>query len=326
SRCRQHVERDVREPLLEKAGSDNVTVLKAVLAEWTRWKQQMLIIRAIFFFLDRSYLLPSSKPTLSELTPQLFRELVFSYDSLKPKTVDGACDLVAEERLGNAKLDQGSFKQAVDMFHELQVYTASFEPQFLGATQQYVAEWSDEMIMDKSVPQYVAIAEAYIADEMARCEEFALDASTRRDLLALLEDHFVVRKETDLTEYEALAPLLDNGAMTDMTALYALLDRRRLGTKLKPAFVKWVDETGTGIVFGKEDDMVTDLLSLKRRLDLTWRTAFQRDALLGQALRETFESFMNKTKKGDATWGTDNTKVGEMIAKYVDQLLRGGAK
>ena len=35
---------------------------------------------------------------------------------------------------------------------------------------------------------------------------------------------------------------------------------------------------------------------------------------------------MNKTKKGDATWGTDNTKVGEMIAKYVDQLLRGGAK
>ncbi|KAK0933755.1 hypothetical protein LTR29_014688 [Friedmanniomyces endolithicus] len=326
SRCRQHVERDMREPLLEKAGSDNVTVLKAVLAEWTRWKQQMMIIRAIFFFLDRSYLLSSSKPTLSELTPQLFRELVFSHDLLKPNTVEGACDLVAEERLGNQKLDQGSFKQAVDMFHELQVYTASFEPQFLGTTQQYVAQWSDEIIVDKSVPQYVAMAEAYIADEMARCEEFALDASTRRDLLALLEDHFVVRKETDLTEYEALAPLLDNSAMTDMTALYALLERRRLGTKLKPAFVKWVDETGTGIVFGKEDDMVTDLLSLKRRLDLTWRTAFQRDALLGQALRETFESFMNKTKKGDATWGTDNTKVGEMIAKYVDQLLRGGAK
>ncbi|TKA79219.1 hypothetical protein B0A55_03961 [Friedmanniomyces simplex] len=326
SRCRQHVERDVRQPLLDKAGSDNVTVLKAVLTEWARWKQQMVIIHAIFFFLDRSYLLSSSKPTLSELTPQLFRELVFSYDSLKPKTVAGACDLVAAERTGKQKLDQNLFQQAVDMFHELQTYSASFEPQFLGTTQQYVAQWSDEMIVEKSVPEYVALAEDSIAAEMARCEEFALDASTRRDLLALLEDHFVVRKETDLTEYEALAPLLDNGAMTDMTALYALLDRRRLGNKLKPAFVKWVDETGTGIVFGKEDDMVTDLLSLKRRLDLTWRTAFQRDELLGQALRETFESFMNKTKKGDATWGTDNTKVGEMIAKYVDQLLRGGAK
>jgi cullin-4 len=26
------------------------------------------------------------------------------------------------------------------------------------------------------------------------------------------------------------------------------------------------------------------------------------------------------------TWGTDNPKPGEMIAKYVDMLLRGGAK
>ena len=53
---------------------------------------------------------------------------------------------------------------------------------------------------------------------------------------------------------------------------------------------------------------------------------FQRNESLGHALRESFAVFMNKTKKGDATWGTDNTKVGEMIAKYVDQLLRGGAK
>ncbi|KAK5698970.1 hypothetical protein LTR97_006619 [Elasticomyces elasticus] len=325
-RCRQHVERDVLAPLLEKAGSGNIAVLKAVLAEWARWKQQMATIRAIFFFLDRSYLLSSSKPTLAELTPQLFRELVFSHASLKPKTVEGACDLVGAERTGKQKLDQGLFKQVVDMFHELQTYSASFEPQFLGTTQQYVAEYSDTIIAEKSVPEYVALADESIASEMARCEEFALDASTRRDLLALLEDHFIVRKETDLADYEALAPLLDSGAMTDLTALYALLDRRRLGNKLLPSFVKWVDESGTSIVFGKEDDMVTDLLSLKQRLDLTWRTAFQRDEQLGHGLRETFETFMNKTKKGDATWGTDNTKVGEMIAKYVDQLLRGGAK
>jgi cullin-4 len=35
---------------------------------------------------------------------------------------------------------------------------------------------------------------------------------------------------------------------------------------------------------------------------------------------------MNKTKKTSASWGTDNSKTGEMIAKYVDMLLRGGAK
>ncbi|KAI6795163.1 Cullin-domain-containing protein [Hortaea werneckii] len=327
SRCRQHVEHDLRDSLVRKAGLDDITVLEAVIAEWARWKQEMVVIRAIFFFLDRSYLLSSSKPTLSDLTPQLFRDVVFSTESLKPKTVDGACDLVARDRTQQQALDKTLFRQAVDMFHELQVYSASFEPRFLGTTQNYVAEWSDNLIVEKSLPQYVALAEAFMASEMARCDEFALDASTKRDLLAVLEDHFVVRKETDLTEYEPLASLLDRNAMADLTALYALLNRRRLGDKLRPAFEKWVDETGTSVVFSKnEDDMIVQLLSLKRRLDATWKTAFQRDAALGHGLRESFETFVNKTKKGEATWGTDNTKVGEMIAKYVDQLLRGGAK
>jgi cullin-4 len=35
---------------------------------------------------------------------------------------------------------------------------------------------------------------------------------------------------------------------------------------------------------------------------------------------------MNKTKKSAATYNTENLKQGEMIAKYVDFLLRGGSK
>ncbi|KAK4997121.1 hypothetical protein LTR66_003409 [Elasticomyces elasticus] len=72
--------------------------------------------------------------------------------------------------------------------------------------------------------------------------------------------------------------------------------------------------------------MVVRLLSLKRRLDNIWRVSFHRNEDLGHGLRESFEAFINKTKKGSATHGTDNSKPGEMIAKYVDQLLRGGAK
>ena len=329
-RCRLHVERDMGEPLREKSGSDSVTVLRAVLTEWARWKEQMVTIRAIFFFLDRSYLLSSSKPTLSELTPQLFREIIFNNASLKDQIIEGTCALVAADRerpKGFGKSDSDLFKQAVDMFHELSVYTSSFEPRFLALTQQYISKWSDRMIAEKSMPEYVALANETIAKEMRRCEDFALDSSTRRDLLALLEDHLIQRKEMDLTDYEALASMLDNNATADISALYALLTRRRLGSKLRPAFEKWVDETGTSIVFANDaDDMIIHLLSLKRRMDFTWQTCFQRDEALGHGLRESFAIFMNKTKKGDATWGTDNTKVGEMIAKYVDQLLRGGSK
>lgn len=327
NRCRTHVERDMQEPLLQKASSDNVTLLKAVLEEWSRWSKQMISIRAIFFFLDRSYLLSSSKPTLEQLTPQLFRQAVFSHETLKPKIVDGACDLVAADRTSAQQLDQDLFKQAVDMFHALSTYTSAFESRFLGLSQQYVDQWSEEMITEKAVPEYVALADELIAKETARCDQFNLDASTRRELLTLLDDHLVERKETDLTDYEPLASLLDKHAVSDLSALYALLKRRRLGDKLRPAFQKWVDTTGTSVVFADEsDDMIVHLLSLKRRLDYIWKEAFQRDESIGHGLRESFATFMNKTKKGKSTHGTDNTKVGEMIAKYVDQLLRGGAK
>lgn len=329
-RCRAHVELDMYEPLASQVDAAPISLLESVLHKWMMWKEQMVTIRAIFFFLDRSYLLSSSKPTLSELTPQLFRDIVANSPLLKEKIIAGACELVERERtlsVSTKAKDEALFRQAVDMFHELSIYTASFEPAFLATTQQWLAEWSDKMIMEMSVPEYVAVADKTIANEMRRCDDFALDRSTRRELLALLEDHLIERKETDLTEFEALATLLDNNATTDLTALYALLNRRRLGNHLRPSFEKWVDETGTSIVFANDsDDMIIHLLSLKRRLDHIWLTSFQRDESIGHGLRESFALFMNKTKKGDATWGTDNTKVGEMIAKYVDQLLRGGAK
>lgn len=329
-RCRSHIERDVLKSLLQKDGLDNVSALKAVLAEWARWSEHMSTIRAIFFFMDRSYLLSSSKPTLDQFTPQLFRETIFNHNGLKPKIISGICDLVTADRTKAQSLDKNLFRQSVDMLHELSTYTSSFEPQFLGVTQQYVSEWSEEIIGEKTVPEYIALAEGFIAKELERCEEFDLDSSTRRELLTLLEHHFVERKEADLTDFDALGPLLDQDSEPDLAALYSLLKRRRLGGKLRPAFDKWVDAQGTSIVFSNKseetENMVVHLLALKRRLDHIWKTAFQRDEGLGHGIRETFATFINKTKKGDATWGTDNTKVGEMIAKYVDQLLRGGAK
>ena len=92
--------------------------------------------------------------------------------------------------------------------------------------------------------------------------------------------------------------------------------------------MKWIEDEGTTIVFNEkeQENMVIQLLALKRQLDTIWKISFHRDAELGHGLRESFETFMNKTKKTNASWGTDNSKTGEMIAKYVDMLLRGGAK
>jgi cullin-4 len=157
---------------------------------------------------------------------------------------------------------------------------------------------------------------------------FSLPNTTKRELLTLLEDHLISKKESRLINQDDLADLLEENAVEELELLYTLLERRKLGMNLRSGFTKWIEDEGTTIVFNEkeQENMVIQLLSLKRQLDTLWKTSFHRDEELGHGLRESFDKFMNKTKKTSASWGTDNSKTGEMIAKYVDMLLRGGAK
>lgn len=113
-----------------------------------------------------------------------------------------------------------------------------------------------------------------------------------------------------------------------MKTLFEMLQRRRLGVKLKAPFSKWIDDTGTAIVFDEKEQekMVVRLLEFKQKIDHIWRFAFLKHEELGHSLRGSFEAFMNKVKKTANAWNTDNSRTGEMIAKYVDMLLKAGAK
>lgn len=117
-------------------------------------------------------------------------------------------------------------------------------------------------------------------------------------------------------------------AVANLEQLYSLLQRRHLGTKLKPPFAAWIDLTGTDIIFDEKEQerMVVRLLALKQKLDNIWRNSFNKDQELGHTLRESFEAFINKTKKSSGTYNTGNSKPGEMIAKYLDTLMKAGAK
>jgi cullin-4 len=326
-RCKAHVRGTVKTSLLAKREQTNVQVLDHVLSAWSAWNEQMTVIRCIFYYMDRSYLLQTSRGSLQHVTIKIFRDAIFEDAHLKPKIVDGACDLIAADR-SSKHLDRSHLRQAIQMFHDLATYSDSFEPRMLGFAQDYVIEWADKTSAEKSLPEYVNDAVDFMTKEIERCELFSLDQSTRRDLLALLEDHIIERKVDYLTNQDSIADLLDDYDVKNLEQLHALLQRRRLGTKIRPAFEHWVDDTGSQIVFDDKNDaqMVVRLLSLKSRLDNIWRTSFHRNEELGHALRESFETFINKTKKAAASHGTDNSRTGEMIAKYVDQLLRGGAR
>ncbi|CAE7022636.1 hypothetical protein HRS9139_00921 [Pyrenophora teres f. teres] len=340
--CRQNMAKDVKERLIIKCrdyvgGSlkakvkdslsrANVDVLRATLQAWVTWNSQMKYLDWIFCYLDRAYLLPRHE-SLREISIGLFRSIIFEHAKLNPRIVDGACDLVTADRVSN-DLDGDMFSKTINMFHDMQVYTRHFEPRLMEVSQEYIVKWADTASSEKSLPDYVRSARALMDRELKRVEMFSLPNTTKRELLTLLEDHLISKKESRLTNQDDLADLLETNAIEDLELLYTLLQQRKMGSNLRPGFTKWIEDEGTAIVFNEkeQENMVIQLLSLKRQLDTLWKTSFHRDEELGHGLRESFDKFMNKTKKTSASWGTDNSKTGEMIAKYVDMLLRGGAK
>lgn len=215
-RIKEHVLHDIRESLAATTNSDNRATLSAVLQAWVTWNGQLVspdqndqsggnevtkaqvVIRQIFTYLDRSFLLQSSSPSIYETAIGCFRTYIFADAALRPKIIDGACDLVQADRMGDQS-SQVMFKESVEMFHELSIYSKDFEPRMLHLSQDYIVAWSEKECADKDLPDYVRAATQLIETEMERCNAFDLDATTRRALLTLLEHHIVERREAELS-------------------------------------------------------------------------------------------------------------------------------
>ena len=280
--------------------------------------------------MDRSYLLHSSSElSIEEMGKKLFRTSVYNEPTLKPIILQGTCDLISYDR----NMDKGLFdamltRQAIDMFHSLSVYTTDFEPKLLGESQAFLSEWSETQSSSLSLAMYVEKCHTLIEREMSRCEEFGFETTTQRDLNTQLDRFLVVEKVSVLVEAQDVSELMSQDELDSLHKLYTLLERKTMGEQLRPPFEAYINKAGSEIVFDEahESEMVVRLLLFKKKLDLIWGKSFERHEGLGHSLREAFESFINKTKKSNMTWGTDNPKPGEMIAKYVDMILRGGSK
>ena len=280
--------------------------------------------------MDRSYLLHSSSElSIEEMGKTLFRTYVYCEPKLKPIILQGTCILIAYDR----KMDEEQFdatltRQAVDMFHSLSVYTNEFEPKLLGESQAFLSEWSEAQSSSLSLARYVEECHTLIKREISRCEAFGFETTTERDLTTQLDRFLVVEKVPVLVNAQNVSDLMSQDKLDSLHKLYSLLERKTMGEQLRPPFEAYINKAGSDIVFdeARESEMVVRLLQFKKKLDLIWEKSFERHVGLGHSLREAFESFINKTKKSNMTWGTDNPKPGEMVAKYVDMILRGGSK
>ncbi|KAI4100300.1 MAG: hypothetical protein L6R37_005555 [Teloschistes peruensis] len=330
-KCRQGISSRIEKPLTKRVSEmEDTDLLQEVIQEWDAWTERLRIIRSIYFFLDRSYLLHSaSLPSIEEMGTNEFRKQIFSHGILKQRILNGAYLLISAGREGKGTTQSNELLQKViKMFHALTVYTSDFEPEMLRRSSSYIASWSDDKAANLNLAQYVDESRKLIDLELERCDSFGLDSTTRISLETKLEDLLIEHndRQEKLLNTTNVGQLLQDDAVESLKELFTLLQRRKLCEKLRPPFDAYIADQGSKIVFdeAREQEMVVRLLDFKKKLESIWENCFGRHEGLGHTLREAFEAFINKSQRSNMTWGTDNPKPGEMIAKHVDMILKGG--
>ncbi|XP_064131274.1 cullin-4A isoform X2 [Loxodonta africana] len=266
---------------------DSVLFLKKINTCWQDHCRQMIMIRSIFLFLDRTYVLQNSMlPSIWDMGLELFRNHIISDKMVQSKTIDGILLLIERERNGEA-VDRSLLRSLLSMLSDLQV------PEYLNHVSKRLEEEGDRVIT-------------------------YLDHSTQKPLIACVEKQLLGEHLTAILQ-KGLDHLLDENRVPDLTQMHQLFSRVKGGQQiLLQHWSEYIKTFGTTIVINpeKDKDMVQDLLDFKDKVDHIIEVCFQKNEKFVNLMKESFETFINKRPN----------KPAELIAKHVDSKLRAGNK
>ncbi|KAM4789297.1 cullin-4A isoform 1-T1 [Cyanocitta cristata] len=296
---------------------DSLLFLRKINKCWQDHCRQMIMIRSIFLFLDRTYVLQNSMlPSIWDMGLELFRNHIISDKQVQTKTIDGILLLIERERNGEA-VDRSLLRSLLSMLSDLQVYKESFEQRFLEETNCLYAAEGQRLMQEREVPEYLHHVNKRLEEEGDRVITY-LDHSTQKPLIACVEKQLLGEHLSAILQ-KGLDNLLDENRISDLTQTYQLFSRVKGGQQiLLQHWSEYIKNFGTTIVVNpeKDKDMVQELLDFKDKVDHIIEVCFQKNEKFINLMKESFETFINKRPN----------KPAELIAKYVDSKLRAGNK
>nr|XP_033802543.1 cullin-4B isoform X1 [Geotrypetes seraphini] len=313
--CEDHIKAQIYQ--FREDSLDSVLFLKKIDKCWQDHCRQMIMIRSIFLFLDRTYVLQNSMlPSIWDMGLELFRTHIISDQKVQNKTIDGILLLIERERNGEA-IDRSLLRSLLSMLSDLQIYQDSFEHRFLEETNRLYAAEGQRLMQEREVPEYLHHVNKRLEEEADRIITY-LDQSTQKPLIATVEKQLLGEHLTAVLQ-KGLNHLLDENRIQDLSLLYQLFSRVRGGVQvLLQHWIEYIKAFGSTIVINPEKDktMVQELLDFKDKVDHVIDVCFLKNEKFVNAMKEAFETFINKRPN----------KPAELIAKYVDSKLRAGNK
>uniref|UniRef100_A0A3P8UJ33 Cullin 4B n=1 Tax=Cynoglossus semilaevis TaxID=244447 RepID=A0A3P8UJ33_CYNSE len=288
--CEDHIKAQIDQDAL-----DSVLFLKKIDKCWQDHCRQMIMIRSIFLFLDRTYVLQNSMlPSIWDMGLELFRSYIISDLKVQNKTIDGILLLIERERNGEA-IDRSLLRSLLSMLSDLQIYQDSFEQRFLEETNRLYAAEGQRLMQEREVPEYLHHVNKRLEEESDRVITY-LDQSTQKPLIATVEKQLLGEHLT-ATLQKGLTHLLDENRIQDLSLLYQLFSRVRGGVQaLLQHWIEYIKAFGSTIVINPEKDktMVQELLDFKDKVDHIIDICFMKNEKFVNAMKEAFETFINK--------------------------------
>ncbi|XP_010923713.1 cullin-4 [Elaeis guineensis] len=295
---------------------DLVVFLSLVEKCWQDFCDQILMIRGIALYLDRTYVKQTPNVrSLWDMGLQLFRKHLSLCSEVEHKIVTGLLRLIERERLGEA-IDRTLLSHLLKMFTALGIYTESFEKPFLECTSEFYAAEGVKYMQQSDVPDYLKHVESRLHEEHERCLLY-LDANTRKPLVATAEKQLLERHTSAILD-KGFTMLMEANRVNDLQRMYMLFQRVNALELLRQALSSYVRGSGQGIIMDeeKDKDLVSYLLEFKASLDTIWEESFFRNEAFSNTIKDSFEHLINLRQNRPA----------ELIAKFLDEKLRAGNK
>lgn len=147
--CEDHIKAQINQ--FREDSLDSVLFLKKIDKCWQNHCRQMIMIRSIFLFLDRTYVLQNSMlPSIWDMGLELFRAHIISDQKVQTKTIEGILLLIERERNGEA-IDRTLLRSLLSMLSDLQIYQDSFEQRFLEETNRLYAAEGQKLMQEREV-------------------------------------------------------------------------------------------------------------------------------------------------------------------------------
>ncbi|CAI4228659.1 unnamed protein product [Auanema sp. JU1783] len=306
-----------RHDLFQEVENNMSNFLEKIERVWTDFCSQVTMIRSIFIFLDRAYVLQqTSVLSIWEMSLTLFRIEILQSSLIKQRIVTDVLKLITDERMGK-QVDRCLIKSILRMLCSLQIYQQVFEEPFFRATETLFRKEGENYSQSLEASDYIRYVDKRLQGEVERVS-FYLDDSSRVKLFEITENCLITDHMQQILN-RGLDRLLEDHNIDDLALMFILLTRVKEGqVLLKNGFVAYIKRVGKSLVLNPERDrtMVEDLMVFKTKMDTIVQKCFGNQDKFLQALRDSFDYFIN----------TRPNKPAELVAKFMDAKMRSANK